>query len=96
MTFADFIASTRASIAARERRADQRWLRDVIAGRADLLSAGVFPRMEPLFAKYDADPEMSALLERAANAYADFAVSAACWALASGVIEDARRSARGP
>lgn len=95
MTFANFMAFTRAFIAARERQADRRWLQDVIAGRADLMSPAIFPRMGPLFEKYDADPRMKALLERAANAYADFAVSAACWALAGGAIEDAQRSARG-
>lgn len=93
--FGAFMASIGTFIAAHERQADRRWLLELIGGSSELLSLSAFPRMEPMFAKYDdADPEMKALLERAATVYADAAVAAATWALAGWAIEDAQRSSR--
>lgn len=69
----------------RQRETDRRWLQDVIAGRVDLSSPKIFERLEPMFALYDSDLGMTALLEVAADAYAAFAVEVAYWVLAGNV-----------
>lgn len=61
--------------------ADRAYLDSLIDGTGDLLAADTFDRLEPMFAKYEADAEMMALLERAAQAYGDAAQAAAQKAL---------------
>lgn len=63
--------------------ADRAYLESLIDGSGDLLAEDTFARLEPLFEKYAADPEMSALLERAATVYGDAAVAAAQSALST-------------
>jgi hypothetical protein len=65
---------------------DRAYLEALLNGTADLLGADVFERLEPMFAKYDGNPdtpEMEALLTRAAEAYGDAAQEAAKSALAT-------------
>lgn len=90
------MASIHSFIATAESRTDQYWLLELIAGRVDLLSIDVFPRMEPLFAQYpEGCGEMHFLLTKAAEVYSDTMVAAAYLALARRAIDHARRSARG-
>jgi hypothetical protein len=64
-------------------REDRAYLESLIDGSGDLLAEDTFARMEPMFAKYEADPEMNALLERAAEVYGEAATAAAKAALAT-------------
>lgn len=63
--------------------ADRAYLESLIDGSGDLLAEDTFTKLEPMFAKYEADAEMNALLERAATVYGDAAVAAAQSALAT-------------
>lgn len=63
--------------------ADRAYLESLIDGSGDLLAEDTFTKLEPMFAKYEADAEMNALLERAATVYGDAAVAAAQTALAT-------------
>jgi hypothetical protein len=65
-----------------EKAADRAYLNSLIDGTGDLLAADTFDRLEPLFARYEGDAEMMALLEKAATVYGDAAVAAAQAALA--------------
>lgn len=64
-----------------EKAADRAYLNSLIAGTGDLLAADTFDRLEPLFARYEGDAEMMAMLEKAATVYGDAAVAAAQAAL---------------
>lgn len=64
------------------RRADRVYLDSLIDGSGDLLAKDTFARLEPMFAKYEVDPEMNALLERASVVYGDAAVAVANFVLA--------------
>jgi hypothetical protein len=61
--------------------ADTAYIQTIIDGTADLLDPGLYDKLEPLFAKYEADPEMMALLNRAADAYGKAVEAAAMAAL---------------
>lgn len=61
---------------------DTAYLNTFIDGTIDFMSPDILSRLEPMFTKYETDPAMMALLERAANAYGDAAVKAAQAALA--------------
>lgn len=65
-----------------EKAADRAYLQSLIDGTGDLLAADTFDRMEPLFARYEGDAEMMAMLEKAATVYGDAAVAAAQAAMA--------------
>lgn len=67
--------------------ADRGYLQAVIDGEAKL-SEAIFERMEPMFATYEGNADMMALLDRAATAYADAAVRAAYWCLAAAEAAD--------
>jgi hypothetical protein len=73
------------------RAKDRDYLNSLIDGSGDLLTQDTFAKLEPLFTRYEADPVMNALLERAAEAYADAALWAAAWVVAGIYIEDAQR-----
>lgn len=49
--------------------ADRAYLTSLIDGSGDLTAPDVYDRLEPLFDKYAADPEMSALVDKAADAF---------------------------
>ena len=63
--------------------ADTAYLQSLVDGTADMFASDVFGRLEPMFTAYEADADMMALLERAAQAYGDAAVKAAREALAT-------------
>jgi hypothetical protein len=60
---------------------DTAYIQTIIDGTADLLDPGLYDKLEPLFAKYEADPEMMALLTKAADAYGKAVEAAAMGAL---------------
>jgi hypothetical protein len=62
--------------------ADAFYLRGLIEGCIDLASADIFDRMEPMFARYEGNHELSALIELASVAYCDAAMDAAAEVLA--------------
>lgn len=72
---------------------DRAYLESLIDGSGDLLAEDTMEKLEPLFARYEADPVMNALLERAVKAYGNEAVAAATWVLAGIFIEQAHQRA---
>lgn len=62
--------------------ADVAYLNSLIDGSADLFATDIMDKLEPMFAKYEADPAMMELLTKATNAYSDNAVAAARTAMA--------------
>lgn len=78
------------ALARAQRVVDSAYLTGLIGGSNDLLGEDTFARLEPLFCRYDSDQAMKELLEKAATAYWDAALWAACWVMASVVIDDAR------
>lgn len=60
---------------------DKAYVQSIISGAVDLLDPGLYDKLEPLFAKYEADPEMMALLTKAADAYGKAVEAAAMGAL---------------
>jgi len=64
-----------------QQAADRAYLESLVDGSGDLMAEDTFARLEPMFAKYEGDADMTALLERAAQAYGDAAVAAAQGAL---------------
>ena len=79
------------SVIRAEVAADRAFLNGLIDGSVELLSEDTFPRMEPLFAKYAEASEMFALLGKAAAVFGDAVQEIAAQALASSVIDEARR-----
>lgn len=73
---------------------DRAYLESLIDGSGDLLAEDTFAKLEPMFAKYDADPEMKALLERAATVYGDTAIALARFVLAETATKEAIEKAR--
>lgn len=65
-----------------QKAADTAYLNSLINGEINLLSTEIFDKLEPMFTTYEADPEMMALLEKAAEVYGDAAIAAAKQALA--------------
>lgn len=66
-----------------QKAADTAYLNSLINGTGDLLASDTFDKLEPMFTTYEADAEMMAMLEQAAQAYGDAAVEAAKQALAA-------------
>lgn len=64
-----------------QKAADAELPQAMIDGKINLLDETLADKLEPLFIKYENDPEMMDLLNRAANAYGDAAVAAAKKAL---------------
>jgi hypothetical protein len=62
--------------------ADRAYIESLIDGTGDLLAEDTYDKLEPLFARYESDADMTALLEKAATIYGDAAVAAAQQALA--------------
>jgi hypothetical protein len=60
---------------------DTAYIQTIIDGTADLLDPGLYDKLEPLFAKYEADPEMMVMLTKAADAYGKAVEAAAMGAL---------------
>lgn len=56
---------------------DKAYLQSLINGTADMLDPGIYDKLEPLFTKYADDASMMDLLNKAAEAYTEAAVSAA-------------------
>ena len=56
---------------------DRQYLQSLVDGTGDCWSPDVFERLQPMFARYESDQAMSALLERAAAAFGDAAAAAA-------------------
>lgn len=79
------------SFATLTRARDCCYLESLIDGTGDLLAEDTMKKLEPLFARYEANAEMNALLEQAAMAYSDAALWAAYWVMAGVVIDEARR-----
>ena len=73
--------------------ADRAYLEGLIDGTGDLLAEDTFTKLEPMFARYEANADMTALLEQAATVYGDAAVDAAYWFIAGGLIEEAKKRA---
>jgi hypothetical protein len=66
-----------------QKAADTAYLQSLINGTGDLLAPDVFDKMEPMFATYEGDAEMTAMLEQAAEVYGDAVMELAKQALAA-------------
>lgn len=75
--------------------ADAFYLRGLIEGCIDLGSPDIFERMKPMFARYQGNPHMTALLELAAVTYCDAAMDAVAEVLAGRTEWAATQKARG-
>ena len=74
--------------------ADRAYLEGLVDGSGDLLAEDTFTNLEPMFARYEANADMTALLEKAATVYGDAAVAAAFWVIAGVYIDEARQRAK--
>lgn len=77
----EFGATTSTASVEPSKEADAAYIQTIINGSADLLDPGLYDKLEPLFAKYEADPEMMALLTAAADVYGKAVEAAAMGAL---------------
>lgn len=66
-----------------EDASDRAYLQALIDGTGDLMAEDTFAKLEPMFAKYEGNAEMLALLEKAANAYGEAVTAEAQKALAA-------------
>ncbi len=64
-------------------QADKNFLQSLIDGTADYFAPDLFDRLEPLFTKYEADPVMMDIINKAATAFGNAATAEAQKALAS-------------
>lgn len=87
----NLVALIDAAHVAHDMAVDRAFLQGIIDGSGDVVSESTFPRMEPMFAKYAEGSDTYALLERAANAFADAVQDAWYWAMAGWAIDEARR-----
>ena len=73
-----------------EEAEDRAYLDGMINGTVELLSAEVFPRIEPMFTKYAEGSDMYALLEKAATVFGDAVQEVAFWVLAGNALDRIR------
>lgn len=66
-----------------EQAADRAYLQSLIDGTGDVLAADTGPKLEAIYAKHEADADMMALFEQAANAYGNAVAAHAKQALVS-------------
>lgn len=72
---------------------DRIYLESLIDGSGNLYAEDTCAKLEPMFARYESDFVMYALLERAAEVYGDAALLAATMVLADIYIEESQRRA---